>query len=386
VKARKRVVTAGGRKGTKRSPTVRKHRSAIVAAPRRTIPAGAARYVPLSPASVLGAPPAEPSPDAPVDLAVDLAPDHGGLLLANPIVAASGPFGYGVEVRDTIEIDRLGALVTRGTTLRPRPGNPPPRLARTPAGLLNAVGLQNPGIEVIEERYAAQWATWRVPVIVNIAASSVGGFVELAKRVDGLPGVAGVELDLSCPNASRGGLLFGLDAGSAGAVTAAVRRATDLPLLAKLTPAVADVRPIARALVEAGADALTAVNTLPGLALTPERDAPLVGSTYGGLSGPAIRPVALRVVYEVASAVDVPIVATGGVTTLDDVLDYLAVGAVAVGVATAALADLELPIRLVDALAAECRRRGLATYRPLVGTALSSRQSPSSALGAEHRP
>jgi dihydroorotate dehydrogenase (NAD+) catalytic subunit len=302
------------------------------------------------------------------------------------MVAASGPFGYGVEVRDAVDLARLGGLVTRGTTLRPRTGNPAPRIAAAPGGLLNAVGLHDPGIDAIEQRYADQWATWHVPVIVNVAAASVGDFVELARRLDGLPGVAGIELDLSCPDAARGGLLFALDADAAAKVTAAVRRATDLPLLVKLSAAAADVRPIARAIVDAGADALSAVNTFPGFAVAADRGGPLFGSTYGGLSGPAIRPIALRVVYEVAQVAGVPVVAMGGVTDLSDVLDFLAVGAVAVGVATAALADPSLPVRLADALADECRRRGLTSYRSLVGTALPVRRMAPAAQGAEYRP
>jgi dihydroorotate dehydrogenase (NAD+) catalytic subunit len=377
VKARKRVVTAGGRRTGKRVPTVRRPRSAIVSA----APVGGRPLLPGAPAgqaSVIEAPQ--------VDLTLDLAPARGGLVLAGPIIGASGPYGYGVEARDAVELDRLGALVTRGTTLQPRAGNPMPRLARVPGGILNGVGLQNPGIAAIEDRYAQQWATWRVPVVVNIAASTTGDFVEIAKRLDGLPGVAGIELDLSCPDAARGGLLFALDADAAGRVTAAVRRATDLPLLAKLSPAAVDVRSIARALVDGGADAISAVNTLPGLVVAADRDGPRLGSLYGGLSGPALRPVALRVVFEVASAIDLPIIATGGVTCLADVLDFLAVGATAVGVATAALADPALPIRLMDALVDECRRRGLATYRPLIGTALPTRRPAPSMLGAEYRP
>jgi dihydroorotate dehydrogenase (NAD+) catalytic subunit len=184
----------------------------------------------------------------------------------------------------------------------------------------------------------------------------------------------------------RGGLQFAIDPEGAGAVTAAVRRATDLPLLVKLSPNVADVRPIARAIADGGADALTAVNTLSGMAIAADRRRPLLGNVFGGLSGPAIKPVALRIVYEVAQTVDLPIVAIGGVTEIGDVLDYLAVGAVAVQVGTAIFADPVLPIRLVDELAVECRRRGLDSYRPLIGSALPARPGPASAKGVEYRP
>jgi dihydroorotate dehydrogenase (NAD+) catalytic subunit len=198
--------------------------------------------------------------------------------------------------------------------------------------------------------------------------------------------VAGIELNISCPNVGRGGMQFAIDASAAGEVTAAVRRATDLPLLVKLSPNVADVRPIAKAIEDAGADALTAVNTLSGIAIDPTRRRPLLGNVFGGLSGPAIKPVALKVVYEVAQVVSIPIVAIGGVVALEDVLDYLAVGAVAVQVGTAIFADPTLPVRLIDELGAECRRRRFDTYRPLIGTALPVRTTASSAKGVEYRP
>jgi dihydroorotate dehydrogenase (NAD+) catalytic subunit len=204
-----------------------------------------------------------------------------------------------------------------------------------------------------------------------------------------MPGVAGIELNISCPNVGKGGLQFAIDAEAAGAVTAAVRRATELPLLVKLSPNVADVRPIARAIEVAGADAITAINTLSGIAVGPGRRRPLLGNVYGGLSGPAIKPVALRIVYEVAQVVDIPIIAIGGVAELGDVLDYLAVGAIAVQVGTVLFADPTLPLRLIDELADECRRLGLNSYLPLVGTALPTRSSPlsaPSARGVEYRP
>ena len=202
----------------------------------------------------------------------------------------------------------------------------------------------------------------------------------------GVPGVAGIELNISCPNVGQGGLQFAIDAGAAGEVTAAVRRATDLPLLVKLSPNVADIRPIARAIADAGADALTAINTLSGIAVAPHRNRPLLGNIYGGLSGPAVKPVALRIVYEAVQAVQIPVIAIGGVTELADVLDFLAVGAVAVQVGTAIFADPALPVRLVDELADECGRRGMTSYRDLIGTALPSKAGRPSSKGVEYRP
>ncbi len=322
-------------------------------------------------------------PDQQVDLSVDLG---RGLVLANPILVASGTFGYGIEYGEVVDVDRLGAICCKGTTLRPRIGNPTPRVTETPGGMLNSIGLQNPGVDAVIEKYSATWTGWKVPMIVNVAGESVEDYVEVTRRLDGVPGVAGIELNISCPNVGRGGLQFAIDAGAAGEVTAAVRRATDLPLLVKLSPNVADIRPIAKAIADAGADALTAINTLSGIAVAPGRKKPLLGNIYGGLSGPAVKPVALRIVYEAVQAVTIPVVAIGGVTELADVLDFLAVGAVAVQVGTAIFADPTLPVRLVDELADECRGRGLASYRDLIGTALPARPATPSAKGVEYRP
>jgi dihydroorotate dehydrogenase (NAD+) catalytic subunit len=318
-----------------------------------------------------------------VDLRVDLG---RGLVLPNPIMVASGTFGYGIEYGDVVEVDRLGAICSKGTTRKPRIGNPTPRVTETPGGMLNSIGLQNPGVDAVIDKYAGTWAGWRVPVIVNVAGESVDDYVAVARRLEGVPGVAGIELNISCPNVGAGGLQFAIDAAAAGEVTAAVRRATDLPLLVKLSPNVADIRPIARAIADAGADALTAINTLSGIAVSPDRTRPLLGNTYGGLSGPAVKPVALRVVYEASQAVRIPVVAIGGVTELADVLEFLAVGAVAVQVGTAIFADPSLPVRLVDGLADACRAAGLSSYREFIGTALPRRAGPPSAKGVEYRP
>jgi len=332
---------------------------------------------------------ASPRPAPPVIAAadVDLTVDLGrGLVLPNPIMVASGTFGYGVEYGDVVDVDRLGGICCKGTTLKPRIGNPTPRVTETPGGMLNSIGLQNPGVDAVIEKYAATWTTWHAPVLVNVAGESVEDYVEVVRRLEGVPGIAGIELNISCPNVGRGGLQFAIDAGAAGEVTAAVRRVTDLPLLVKLSPNVADIRPIARAIADSGADALTAINTLSGIAIAADRRRPLLGAVYGGLSGPALKPVALRIVYEVTQVVKIPVIAIGGVTGLADVLDFLAVGAVAVQVGTAIFADPSLPVRLVDELAAECGRRGMATYRDLIGTALPAKAGRPSSKGVEYRP
>ncbi len=330
---------------------------------------------------------AQPAVPIEVDLSIDLAPTRpGALVLRNPLLVASGTFGYGIEYGEVVDIDRLGAICCKGTTLKARIGNPPPRVTETPAGMLNSIGLQNPGVDAVLERYAPRWATWAVPVIVNVAGESVEDYVAVARKLDEQPGVAGIELNISCPNVGKGGLQFALDARAAAEVTAAVRRATELPLLVKLSPAATDVRGIASAIADAGADAICAVNTLSGMALDRHRRRPLLGNTYGGLSGPALKPVALRVVYEVAQVVDIPIVAIGGVSELGDVLDFLMAGACAVQVGTALFADPVLPLRLIDELETWCRDHGMASHRALVGVALPSRRDRPSVKGVEYRP
>ncbi len=383
MKAKRRITTSKDvRVGSRRTPTVRKVKPLIGSS--GTPPAGAPARPRPAPAR---SPAVTASPERVEAGAVDLSVDLGrGLVLANPILVASGTFGYGIEYGDVVEVDRLGAICCKGTTLKPRIGNVTPRVTETPGGMLNSIGLQNPGVDAVIEKYAKTWTGWKTPVIVNVAGESVGDYVEVVRRLDGVPGVAGIELNISCPNVGRGGLQFAIDAGAAGEVTAAVRRATDLPLLVKLSPNVADVRPIARAIADAGADALTAINTLSGIAVAPSRQKPLLGNIYGGLSGPAIKPVALRIVYEVAQIVDIPVVAIGGVTELADVLDFLAVGAVAAQVGTAIFADPTLPVRLVDELTGECRRRRLGSARDLIGTALPRKPDAPSSKGVEYRP
>jgi len=381
MKAKRRVTTAKDVRpgGIQRGPT-----------PRRKQSAGAASSPPAPRPTRAAASPVEAVsfPDRPArTIDVDLSVDLGrGLVLANPILVASGTFGYGIEYGDVVDVDRLGAICCKGTTLKPRIGNITPRVTETPGGMLNSIGLQNPGVDVVIEKYAQTWVGWKTAVIVNVAGDSVADYVEVVRRLEGVPGIAGIELNISCPNVGRGGLQFAIDAGAAGEVTAAVRRVTDLPLLVKLSPNVADVRPIARAIADAGADALTAINTLSGIAVAPSRTRPLLGNIYGGLSGPAVKPVALRIVYEVSQIVDIPVVAIGGVTELADVLDFLAVGAAAVQVGTAIFADPTLPVRLVDELTETCRQRGLATYADLIGTALPKKPGAPSSKGVEYRP
>ena len=315
--------------------------------------------------------PGAPSGSRGPSLAVDLAPrnQQRELRLRNPVIAASGCFGYGVEYAGLIDIQRLGALVSKGVTRRPRRGARMPRLAETPAGLLNAIGLQNPGIRRVLQQYAPVWARWEVPVLVNLAGDSVEEFAELAALLDEAPGVAGVELNVSCPNVAVGGMIFGCDPDLAAEVTAAVRAATTLPVIVKLTPNVADIVPVARAVVDAGADALSCINTLPGMAIDVRRRRPVLGNVTGGLSGPAIKPVALRLVYQVARAVDVPVIGVGGIAGLDDALEFFLAGASAVQLGTATFVDPGAMLRIVDGLGEWLVREGFASLTEIVGVA-----------------
>jgi len=245
---------------------------------------------------------------------------------------ASGTFGYGFDVPGG-ERGPIGAIVTKGTTLQPRAGNAPTRIAETPSGMLNSIGLQNPGVEHVARGYAPQWARWELPVIVNVAGDSVEEYVSIARRLDGVAGISGLELNISCPNVDSG-LQFGLDAREAGRLTAAVRAATSLPLMVKLTPNVTDIAAIARAIEDAGADSLSAVNTYLGMKIDVRKRRPVLQNAVGGLSGPAIRPLAVRAVWEVAAAVRIPVVGVGGITSAEDALEFFLAGARAVQVGT----------------------------------------------------
>jgi dihydroorotate dehydrogenase (NAD+) catalytic subunit len=304
-----------------------------------------------------------------VNLTVELAPRRKrGLLLANPVMAASGTFGYGMELAKTIDIQRLGAIVCKGTTLRRRRGNPQPRTVETSAGMLNSIGLQNVGVTTLIREMAPIWATWRVPVIVNIAGESIDDYARLARRLDGVPGVSGLELNISCPNVANG-LLFGSDPDMAAALTVAVRQETTLPVIVKLTPDVDDIVAVARAVVEADADALTLVNTFPAMAIDIRSRRPILGSTFGGLSGPALKPIALRLVYLVAEAVHVPIIGCGGITTAEDAIEFILAGATAVQVGTATFLNPRATLDVLEGIERYLSQQGLHDINPLVGQA-----------------
>ena len=310
-------------------------------------------------------------PEEGVDLAVDAA---RGLRLRNPVLTASGTFGQGVEYAELIDVSRLGAMVNKGTTVLARPGNPQYRIAETPSGILNSIGLENPGAAGVAKKYAKAWAQLGVPVIVNVAGYSVDDYVSVVSEFAGITSVLAYELNISCPNV-KGGMLFGFDPSLAGEVTAAVKQETDLPVIVKLTPNAPDVVAVARAIEQAGADGLTAINTVLGMRIDTKKRRPILGTGSGGLSGPAIRPIAVHITYQVAQAVSIPIIGAGGVTSAEDALEFLMAGASAVQVGTATFADPLAPLRVIEGLAAYVRSHGLTSIRELIGVALPAERA-----------
>lgn len=305
-----------------------------------------------------------------VTVTVDLAPRcPRELRLRNPIMAASGTFGYGVEYAGLTDVQSLGAIVCKGTTIRPRRGNPTPRIVETPAGMLNAIGLQNYGVERVASEFGPRWAAWQTPVLVNLVGDSIGEFRDMALLLDETPGIAGLELNISCPNVDRGGMLFGIDCDAAAEVTAAVRAVTTLPVMVKLTPNVTDIVAIARAVTNAGADCLSLINTLVGMAIDVRRRRPVLGNITGGLSGPAVKPIALRMVYQVAAAVDVPVIGIGGISSLTDALEFFLAGATAIQVGTANYVQPNLMATLVRELPAWLADQGYADIHEIIGLA-----------------
>jgi dihydroorotate dehydrogenase (NAD+) catalytic subunit len=303
-------------------------------------------------------------------LSVDIAPNNPHeLRLRNPIIAASGCFGYGEEYAGVIDIERLGAFVSKGITPARRAGNPMPRIVESPAGMLNAIGLQNPGIHGFVKKYPPIWAKWTVPAIVNISAESVNDYAVMAAILDEQPAIAGIEVNVSCPNVAHGGYCFGWDPEMSADVTRAVRSATTLPIIVKLSPGAPDIASVAAAVEEAGADAISLINTLVGMAIDVRRRRPLLANHTGGVSGPAIKPIAVRMVYQVAAAVRVPIIGMGGIMSLNDALEFFLAGATAIQIGTGIFVDPGLPIRLIDDLARWLVEEGFSSLDQIVGIA-----------------
>jgi len=284
-------------------------------------------------------------------------------------MTASGTFGYGTEYRHLFDIQRLGAIVCKGTTLEPREGNPQPRVAETACGVLNSIGLQNIGVEALIKEKAPIWAGWRVAVIVNIAGETIDDYARLAGELEEVAGISAIEVNISCPNIKAGGAEFGADAKTAARVTGAVRAATTLPILVKLTPNTSDIAEIAIAVAEAGADAITAINTLKGIAIDCAQRRPLLGNIIGGLSGPAIKPVALYMVYQIAGAVAVPVIGCGGITAAGDAIECIMAGASAVQVGTASFTNPKAPLDVLEGIEDFLAKEGVKDITELIGVA-----------------
>ncbi len=297
---------------------------------------------------------------------VDLAVEFAGIRMQNPVVSASGTFGYAQEFEPYLDLSRLGAVVVKTITRLPRPGNPAPRIVETPAGMLNAIGLQNVGIDAFIREKLPFLRRLTPPLIVNVAGESVDDFRELTKRIGDQEGVAGIELNVSCPNVA-GGLDFSTNPTLTHQVVKAAREATHLPIIPKLSPNVTDIGTVARAAEEAGADGLSLINTLVGMAIDVRTRRPKIGNVTGGLSGPAIRPVAVRMVWQVAQAVRLPILGMGGIATAEDAVEFLLAGATAVAVGTASFIDPASIIKVIEGLRDYCIANGIAEVRELVG-------------------
>lgn len=298
--------------------------------------------------------------------APDMTVPIGSLTLKNPILTASGTFGYGLEYDDFFDVAELGGICTKGLSLKPRAGNPPERICETAAGMLNAIGLANVGVEAFCTEKLPVLRRRGVTVVANIFATSVDDFVELARRIDAEPGVAAIELNVSCPNVDKGGLEFGCDPRGAARVTAAVREVTKLPIWVKMSPEAGDPKGVGLACQEAGADALTAINTIRGLAIDPRTWRPKLANRTGGLSGPALKPIALRIVWELARTVTIPVIGIGGIATAADALEFMLAGASAVQVGTASFADPLASKKVLADLTRLCAERGLRA-RDLIG-------------------
>ena len=304
------------------------------------------------------------------DLRVQLAPRHPeGLILSNPVMISSGIVGYGVEYADIADIQKLGAIVCKGTTLMPREGNRQPRLEETAGGLLNSIGWENIGVDALIAEKAPVWAGWRVPVIVNVAGETIDDYVAVTNKLEGVSGISGVELNISCPNVSSGGMEFGVDPRLAAQVTSEVKAATTLPVIVKLSPNVADIKEIALAVEEAGADAISLINTLKGMAIDINQRKPCLGNIVGGLSGPAIKPVALYMVFEAARVVHIPVIGCGGIASAEDALEFVMAGATAVQIGTACLTIPDICLTILDGIELFLREKGISSITDIVGIA-----------------
>lgn len=297
----------------------------------------------------------------------DLSVEIAGLRLRNPVMTASGTFGYGEEFSQYVNLETIGAFVTKGLSLKPRAGNPTPRIVETPGGMLNAIGLQNVGIDAFIQKKVPFLRTVNTPAIANFFGYTPDEYAELAAILDTIPEVRALEVNISCPNVKQGGIVFGTDPGCAASVVAACRAATRKPLIVKLSPNVTDIVEMALACEGAGADALSVINTLTGMAIDLERRRPVLANVTGGLSGPAIKPVALRMVWQVARAVKVPVIGIGGIMSATDALEFMLAGATAVQVGTASFVNPGAAQEIAEGMEQWLTERGIADVKSLIG-------------------
>jgi dihydroorotate dehydrogenase (NAD+) catalytic subunit len=298
---------------------------------------------------------------------VDLSVEIAGIKMKNPVLAASGTFGYGTEYLPLVAPSDFGAVITKTVTLLPRAGNIPPRVYETPGGMLNSIGLANVGAEKFLAEKLPELLSHHPVVIVNIAGSTMEEYIELAGMLDGRPGIAGIELNISCPNVKQGGVAFGSDPIQAARLTALVKKASDKPLIVKLSPNVSDIAAIARAVEQAGADALSLINTLYGMAIDIERQRPVLGNTTGGLSGPAVKPVALYNVFKAGRAVKIPVIGLGGIMSSDDAVEFLLAPASAVQIGTASFVNPCAVKEIISGLKDYCLEKGYAKVSQITG-------------------
>ncbi len=291
----------------------------------------------------------------------------GSLELKNPVMTASGTFGYGTEYADFMDISRLGAIIVKGTTLAPRQGNPYPRMAETPSGMLNAVGLQNKGVDYFVDHIYPEVQKIGTAIIVNVSGSCIDDYVQTASIINTLDDIPAIELNISCPNVKQGGMAFGVNPESAAQVVSAVRKAYDKTLIVKLSPNVTDITEIARAVEGAGADSVSLINTMLGMAIDAEKRRPILSTVTGGMSGPAVKPVALRMVWQTAKAVKIPVIGLGGICSATDAIEFLLAGASAIQIGTANFIDPSMSEKVVDGIADYLERHGFSSVQEIIG-------------------
>lgn len=290
-----------------------------------------------------------------------------GLILRNPVMTASGTFGYGEEYTDFVDLSRLGGIVVKGTTLHHREGNPYPRMAETPSGMLNAVGLQNKGVEYFCEQIYPRISSLDTAVVVNVSGSQIEDYIATAERINSLPNIPAIELNISCPNVKEGGMAFGVTCTGAASVVKAVRQVYDKTLIVKLSPNVTDITEIARAVEAEGADSVSLINTLLGMAIDAEKRRPILSTITGGLSGPAVKPIALRMVWQVAQAVQIPVIGMGGIASATDAIEFILAGASAIQVGTYNFVDPAITAKIADGIEDYMRRQSVSDLSSLTG-------------------